>query len=184
VERGTTSRRWSKGLTRDWDLSRASGSAGVFVDKNLSNFIYVGLIALLFPGAKIVHCKRDPIDTCLSCYSQNFSAVTWAHDLVALGKMYKVYLKLMSHWKSLLGDAILDVQYEELVTAPEDGVRRLLDYCGLPYDPRCMEFHKTERVAHTASSIQIKSPIYSSSVGRWKNYRQHLQPLIDILGEG
>jgi tetratricopeptide (TPR) repeat protein len=162
---------------------RAAGPAHFFVDKGVINFMYVGLISLLLPGATIVHCKRDPLDTCLSCYFQNFESINYAHDLVLLGRMYRVYLRWMGHWTAHFGPQILDLQYEELVRSPEEVVGRLLAHCGLPYDERCLHFHKTERVTLTASSVQVKSPIYSSSVGRWRNYRRHLQPLIDILGE-
>jgi tetratricopeptide (TPR) repeat protein len=165
-------------------VAKVAGSDHAFVDKHLMNYVYVGLIATLFPGAKIIHCRRDPLDTCLSCYFQNFDALTIAHDLTLLGNTYQLYSRMMQHWKTCLDGAILDLQYENLVQAQEETVSRLLAYCDLRFDSRCLDFHNTRRVAQTASSIQVKSPIYSSSIGRWKHYRRHLQPLIGILGEG
>jgi hypothetical protein len=154
------------------------------VNKCLPNFMHIGLITTLFPDAKIVHCRRHPLDTCVSCYFQNFWHSSYTNNLKTLGSVYNLYLKLMNHWDSVLDRPAFSIHYEDLVRDPERSVRRVLTYCELPWDDRCLEFHRTKRVAPTASAIQIKSPIYPSSIGRWKNYQQHLQPLIEVLGEG
>ncbi len=165
-------------------LSKFSKTAARITDKMPHNFLTLGLIELLFPDSHIIHCKRDPVDTCLSIYSLEFNANhPYADTLVDLGEYYLEYLRLMEHWKSVLSMPILEVQYEELVVDQESISRKMVEFCGLPWDVRCLNFHETERVVMTHSYDQVRRPIYKQSVGRWKNYKAHLGPLIEALGQ-
>lgn len=153
-------------------------------DKLPVNYERLGLIEKLFPNARIIHTTRHPLDTCLSCYFQNFGNThTYSSDLRALGEVYRVYERLMRHWREKLSIRIHDLSYEALVSEPEQTVRRLLEFCGLPWDLRCLEFHKSERYVNTASYNQVRQPIYQRSVGRWKNYEAHLGELMAILSQ-
>jgi tetratricopeptide (TPR) repeat protein len=152
-------------------------------DKMPQNFLHLGLIALLFPGARVVHCIRDPVDTCLSCYFQYFGVGhAYAGDLRTLGLYYREYERLMAHWKSVLDLPILDLRYEDLVAHQEEKSRELIDFVGLKWDDRCLRFHETRRDVATASHDQVRRPIYTDSVERWKPYEKHLGPLLDALG--
>jgi tetratricopeptide (TPR) repeat protein len=152
-------------------------------DKLPNNFQRLGLIALLFPNARIFHCRRDPIDTCLSCYFQEFAhGQPYSFDLRHLGLFYRDYERLMAHWRVVLPAAPLEVPYEALVANQESWSRRLVAHMGLPWDERCLAFHRIERQVHTASFWQVRQPIYASSIGRWRHYAKHLGPLIDALG--
>lgn len=153
-------------------------------DKLPGNFLRLGLIALLFPRARIVHCRRDPMDTCCSCYRQHFArGLRFSYDLAALGVAYREYARLMEHWRRALPLPVLDLDYEELVTDQEAVSRRLLDFCGLPWDARCLAFHAGDRVVRTASFHQVRQPLYAASVGRWQVYGRHLEPLREALGQ-
>ena len=153
-------------------------------DKMPSNFSFIGLIHLVLPNARIIHTVRDPIDTCLSCYSTLFTdEQPFAYDLGELGRYYRAYAELMTHWRQVLPEgAFLDVRYEELVTDFENQVRRILDYCGLPWNDACLSFHTTDRPVATASLVQVRQPIYTSSVGRWRPDETVLRPLLEGLG--
>lgn len=155
-----------------------------FTDKMPGNFLHIGLIYLLFPNAKVVHCHRHPADTCLSCYERLFSkGLVFSYDMQDLGLYYKFYLDVMRHWREVLPrDFILDVRYEDVVTDSEKQIRRLLDFCGLEFEEACLEFHKVKRTVTTASSLQVRKPMYKSSLNRWKKYGAKLQPLLDALG--
>jgi len=153
------------------------------VDKHPLNFMNIGLILMLFPNAKIIHTVRDSIDTCLSCYFQNFTrGQDYSFDIAALGHFYNDYSRLMEHWKSLFPGKILDLHYENMIENQESESRRLVEYCGLEWEDRCLQFHKTRRSVKTASFMQVRQPIYKSSIGRWKKYRHQLAPLAQILG--
>lgn len=160
--------------------------ARFIIDKMPHNFYFVGLIHLMFPQAKIIHSIRDPIDTCFSGYALRFGAANeFTYDLETLGRYYVRYDKLMQHWHSVLPEgAILDVHYEENVANPEHEARRMLTYLDLPWDPSCLKFHENRRTVRTASVTQVRKPIYSSSVARWKHFEKHLGPLISILQSG
>jgi hypothetical protein len=149
------------------------------VDKFPYNFRNVGLIHLALPEARIIHVRRDPLDTCFSCFQQSFAGeVGFAYDQGELGRYYKAYETLMAHWRAVLPDgAMLEVQYEELVKDLPAMARRMVDTCGLDWDARCVEFHKTERAVATASFHQVRQPLYQSSVGRAKAYLPHLSAL-------
>ncbi len=143
-----------------------------------NNYLHIGLIATLFPNARIIHCRRDPLDTCLSIYCHDFPGNhPYAYDLANLGHYYRQYDRVTDHWRRVLPQPMLEVQYEDLVADQEGMTRKILNFCGLEWDDRCLAFYKTERVIHTASRSQVRRPIYKSSVGRWKRYERHLGPL-------
>ena len=152
------------------------------VNKMPNNFLYLGLIYLLFPRARVIHCRRDPVDTCLSCFKHYFiGPQPFAYDLMDLCHYYSAYQRLMAHWQAVLPGYIHELRYENLVQDPEQQIRQLLAYCGLEWDARCLEFHRHKRQVRTASSAQVRQPIYQSSAHAWEKYRQHLQPLIQCL---
>jgi len=155
-------------------------------DKMLSNFSAIGLIRLALPNARIIHTVRDPIDTCLSCFSTLFTDnQPFAHDLRELGRYYRAYAELMEHWRHVLPEgAFLDVRYEELVADFGNQVRRMLDYCGLQWNDACLSFHTTQRPVATASWVQVRQPIYTTSAGRWRPDEPLLRPLLEGLGTG
>lgn len=152
-------------------------------DKLPHNFVHLGLIALLFPQARIIHCMRNPLDTCLSCYFQYFYGhLSFTNSLEHLGHHYQQYQQLMNHWRAVLPIKIHEVRYEDLVTHTEAEVQQLLSYCELEWNDACLTFHRSERQVLTASMNQVSQPIYSRSVGYWKHYEQPLAPLIRLLG--
>jgi tetratricopeptide (TPR) repeat protein len=155
------------------------------VDKLPGNFLDIGLIRLILPNARIIHTVRDPIDTCVSCYSKLFAfGQYFSYDLGELGRYYRCYSALMTHWRSVLPPAsILDVSYEDVVDDLEGQARRLIDYCGLPWDDRCLSFHKTIRPVKTASTVQVRQPLFRSSLQRWRRYQPGLGPLLKELGD-
>jgi tetratricopeptide (TPR) repeat protein len=149
-------------------------------DKATVNFLFVGLIHLALPNATIIHAVRDPADTCMSCFSTHFtSGQEHTYDLGELGRYYRHYQALMAHWHEVLPPGrIIDVHYEELVADVENVARRIISHCGLSWDPRCLDFHRTERPIRTASSPQVRKPIYGNSVKRWRKYEAFLGPLL------
>ncbi len=160
-----------------------AAGAAVVTDKAPLNFRHLGLIALLFPEARIVHCRRDPLDTCLSCFFQNFArGQAYSFDLAELGRFYQDYRKMMAAWAEVLPIEILDLDYEDLVADLEGVGRRLLAFCGLDWHPDCGRFFETRRPVLTASRVQVRRPLYSSSIGKWRRYERHLDPLIEALG--
>jgi tetratricopeptide (TPR) repeat protein len=154
----------------------------VMTDKMPENFQHLVLIRMLFPDSRIIHCVRDPIDTCLSCYFQQFAGYhEYAYDLGDLGRHYREYQRLMKHYREGTDIPMLEVKYEELVSDTEKISRQMIEYCGLEWDERCLKYYESDRITRTASYSQVRQPIYTRSVGRWKNYAKHLQPLIDAL---
>jgi tetratricopeptide (TPR) repeat protein len=153
-------------------------------DKMPQNYALLGLIHLILPRAKIVHVRRNPVDCCLSCYATNFTRGQYfTYDLRELGHYYLAYLELMEHWRQILpADSMFEVYYENLVDSPESQVRKLLEYCNLPWDERCLAFHETKRAVRTASMTQVRQPMYRSSVERWRRYEKYLGPLLEALG--
>ena len=152
-------------------------------DKLPGNFLNLWFIALLFPNVKIVHCRRHPVDTCLSCYFTNFDRdLGYTYDLKTLGLYYRQYQRLMTHWHQVLPAPVLDVQYEELVENQVAVSRKMVKFCGVEWDDHCLEFYKNDRPVETASGVQVRRKIYSTAVGRWKNYENRLTPLIEALG--
>ena len=151
-------------------------------DKMPGNFLFISYILMLFPAAKIIHCKRNPLDTCLSIYFLSMNTRhSYASDLKNLAYWYKDYLRLMEHWVKLFGDRILTVHYENMVNETEKTARILVDYCGLTWEENCLDFHKTERNVITPSMWQVRQPIYKTSLERWKRYDKHIGVLKEIL---
>jgi tetratricopeptide (TPR) repeat protein len=164
-------------------IDRLSSATAYVTDKMPTNYLHLGLIELLFPGARVIHCKRDPLDTCVSNYFRNFTGnLPFSYRLDHLGAYYNEYARLMKHWRATLGIPMLEIEYESLVANPEQESRKLIEFCDLDWDANCLRFYETERVARTASYDQVRQPIYSKSVGRWKHYRRHLEPLAAELG--
>ena len=152
-------------------------------DKLPFNFMHLGTIALMFPNAKVVHCRRAPMDNCMSCYFTSFAEeVQFANDLGTLGRYYADYHRLMRHWQDALPLNVFTLQYEDLVENTEATMRDLLAYCGLDWEPACLKFYDTARGIRTPSRWQVRQPIYRNSVARWRNYEAHLQPLRRALG--
>jgi tetratricopeptide (TPR) repeat protein len=166
-------------------LDETSKTARRVVDKMPHNFEHVGLIALLFPNARIIHCRRDPLDTCVSCFTVGLKITSHPYtvDLQTLGAYYREYVSLMDYWRTALPGRIYESDYEHLTASLEDDARRLIDFVGLPWDPACLAFHQSERPVHTASRMQVRQPIYRTSVERWRRYDRHLGPLKAALGD-
>jgi tetratricopeptide (TPR) repeat protein len=166
-------------------LGSLSGDKARVVDKFPTNFFFLGLIRAALPGARFIHMQRDPRDTCLSIYFQQFEAAnTYANDLADLAHYYGEYRRLMRHWaETLPNDAMLQIRYERLVEDPEAWSRRMVEFIGLKWDARCLDFHRTERAVVTASRWQVRQGMSKSSVERWRNYKQHIGPLAALRGE-
>ncbi len=165
-------------------LSNIDNHSRHVTDKMPGNYIHLGLIQLLFPDARIIHCKRNPLDTCLSCYFQDFSqSHPWIYNLQDTGKVYLEYQRLMQHWKKVLDIPIFDVQYEDLVNNQENVSRQIIDFCDLDWDDACLQFHKNERFIWTTSYDQVRQPMYKKSAGRWKNYENYITALKKLLRE-
>ena len=164
-------------------LRAGSTEAKRIVDKTPFQFFHLGLIRRLFPNAVIVHCRREPLDTGLSCYMQNFvDDYPWSCDLGHIGAYVAAYQRLMAHWRKILGKAMVEVDYELLVSEPEPQSKRLLDAIGLDWHPTCLDFHKTDRAVHSASNWQVRQPIYRHAVGRAQRYGAHLTALREAIG--
>jgi len=164
-------------------LGARSGRALRVIDKMPANFLYAGVIHAVFPRAKIIHLRRHPLDTCLSVYFQNFFHLhPWASGLDDLVHYYRQYVRVTDYWRAVLPPTtLLEIAYEGLIADQEHSTRRMLDFIGLPWDARCLDFHKTERVVITASRWQVRQKISVASVGRWRNYERHLGPLRRLL---
>lgn len=155
------------------------------VDKLPGNFLNLGLIRLILPEARIIHVRRDAVDTCLSCYSKAFKGANlpYTYDQTELGLFYRDYEALMAHWRATLpATHFLEVEYEAVVDNLEAEARRMIAFLGLPWDPACLEFHRTRRMVHTASVNQVRKPIYRASIGRWREHAAYLEPLLKALG--
>ena len=152
------------------------------IDKTPGNFLHLGLIHAALPAARFIHMQRDPLDTCLSIYFQHLEAFhSYATDLEDLTHYYTQYRRLMQHWREVLpGQLILDVPYEELVADTEAWSRRMLEFIGQPWDPRCLEFHRTERTVLTASKWQVRQAMNNSAIGRWRAYEKYIGPLLGL----
>ena len=165
-------------------LQAIGGNAKRVTDKMPGNFLALGLIALMFPRARIIHCRRDPMDVCLSIYFHRFAyGHGYAYDLTDIAVHYRQYQRLMQHWHEVLPLEICDVQYEELVANQASESRRLIDYCGLPWDDRCLEYYENDRPVQSMSNWQVRQPIYTDSIQRWKHYEKHLDELKEMLAE-
>jgi hypothetical protein len=159
-------------------------SATRITDKMPGNFKFIGHIHLALPKARIIHIRRDPVDTCLSCYSKLFTdGLAFSYDLGELGRYYRAYERLMQHWRTVIpAGTILEVQYEDLLADFETQCRRIVAYCGLEWNARCLAFHEARRPIRTASAPQVRRPLFQTSVGRGSHYRaDQLSPLLAAL---
>jgi hypothetical protein len=155
-----------------------------FIDKMPNNFRHIALIQLILPNAKIIDARRDPMSCCFSGFKQLFGeGQQFSYDLDDIGHYYRSYVDIMDHWDKELPGKILRVQYEDVVADLETQVRRILDYCGLPFEQACIDFHKNKRAVRTPSSEQVRQPIYQSGLEQWRNYESHLGPLKEALSE-
>jgi tetratricopeptide (TPR) repeat protein len=165
-------------------LRQGREAAERVVDKQPGNFFHLGLISILFPNATIIHAVRNPLDTCLSCYFQNFATIAWANDLKLIADMYRLYRETMAYWERVLpAGKILEVHYERLIEDPATEGRRMLEGCGLEWDDSRLLFYEQNRVVKTASVWQARQPIYRSSHERWKRYAAHLGELPVALAD-
>lgn len=163
-------------------LAGLSGGALRVIDKMPGNYLHLGLIQILFPGATILHTQRDPIDTCFSCFTRDLGGgASFSADLTSLGGFYKGYKRLMEHWQDVLQIKILNVRYEELIEDHGMVVRAIIDSCGLEWENQCLDHMGGNRVVATPSYDQVRKPLYKSSIGKWKHYEAHLGPLIESL---
>ena len=159
------------------------GNSPFFIDKMPNNFLHIGLIALILPNAKIIDARRHPMAACFSGFTQLFArGQSFTYGLRNMGRYYRDYVDLMDHWDRVLPGKVLRVQYEDMVADTENQVRRMLDHCGLEFQENCLQFHKTERAVRTASSEQVRQPIYSGALEHWRNYESHLDELKEALG--
>ena len=176
------------GAIRQWYLDRIRHrwtGGRYFIDKLPSNFLFLGSAKLLFPEAKIVYCQRDARDNCLSLFQQHMIGDhAYSHDLDSLGKYYGAHRKTLVQWQSRMAEDVLTVGYEDLVADPESGIREILRFMQLEYDPRCLDFAENTRTLQTASRLQVKEPIYRSAIGKWEAYAEQLAPLLIALGQG
>jgi Sulfotransferase family len=163
------------------DLDMALEQCTAILAVRPQHFLYLGLVRLCLPAVRIIHCRRNAIDNCLSIYFQKFvDQHAYAYDLDELAGYYRQYQRLMAHWHTLFSDSILEVHYEELIADQETTTRNMLAFCDLPWDARCLDFQHNELPVFTASNWQVRQPLYSSSVERRKYYRKHLGPLAQL----
>ncbi|WP_435009065.1 tetratricopeptide repeat-containing sulfotransferase family protein [Tundrisphaera lichenicola] len=165
-------------------LAALDGSAARVIDKMPENYLYLGLIAALFPSARVIHCRRDPRDVALSCWMNSFGQVRWASDPDHIASRIEDYRRVMDHWRRALPTPLFEVDYEELVAEPGRISRDLVAWIGLEWDPACLDFHQARHAVQSASVAQVRRPIYRTSVGRWENYREALGPWFARIGPG
>lgn len=164
-------------------LARLGNGAARVTAKQPTDFIFLGLISVLTPNARVINCRRNSLDCCLSMYFQSWEVVGgYIKTFESLAQFARGYERLMRHWHEVLDISILDVDYEQLIHQPETTVREMLEFLDLPWDENCLRFHQSERFVHTASHDQVRQPIYDRSIGRWRNYEKHLGPLRELLG--
>jgi hypothetical protein len=163
------------------DLNRAAPRV---TDKMPDNYLHLGLLATLFPRARFIHCRRDLRDVAVSCWSINFRSIRWNADPETIASRFHEYRRVMDHWRRVLPVPVLEVDYEETVDDLEAVARRLVEWCGLGWELRCLDFHEVQRPVRTASVNQVRRPVYKTSVGRWKHYEPALGGLFDALPRG
>jgi hypothetical protein len=174
--------RFGEEFIRDTQVYRKKGTP-FFIDKMPNNFRHIGLIQMILPNAKIIDARRGAMGCCFSGFKQLFAeGQEFTYGLDEVGQYYADYVQLMDHWDKVLPGKILRVRYEEVVADLETQVRRLLDYCGLPFEEACLNFHQNERAVRTASSEQVRQPIFKSGVDQWENFSNFLDPLRNKLG--
>ena len=166
------------------ETSWARDNAPFFIDKMPNNFIHIGLIKTILPNAKIIDTRRDPMDTCFSCFKQFFArGQLFTYSLEDLGNYYTDYIRAMNHWHNVFEKDIFTVHYDNVINNTEETIRELIDYCELPFEKECLEFYKSSRPVKTPSAEQVRQPIYKSGLNYWKNYEKHLIPLKKIIDE-
>ncbi len=167
------------------DVPNWGGSTPYVTDKMLTNFFYIGLINIIMPNAKIIHIRRNPVDNCLSCFTRLFREdLPYSYDFQDLADYYKKYAGLMAHWRAVLpAGSMYELKYEDLVADTEGKAREMLEFIGLPWEDQCLAFHENRRAVKTASVTQVREPIYTRSVERWKKYGAGIQPLVDLLAD-
>ena len=171
LNRGTADRLGSRHLER---LRAWNRTALRIVDKMPDNYLYLGLLASLFPRARFIHCRRDLRDVAVSCWMTYFEEVHWTNDQQHIASRFHEYQRIMEHWRKVLPVPLLEVDYEETVADLEGVARKLVAWCGLAWEPACLEFHRTKRPVRTASAVQVREPVFRTSVGRWKQYQHAL----------
>ena len=181
LDRETAQRLAARHLER---LRTCSPDALRIVDKMPENYLFLGLLASLFPRAKLIHCRRDLRDVAVSCWMTHFRDVRWANDQEHIASRFQEYLRLMEHWRTVLPVPLLEVDYEETVADLEGVARRLVAWCGLEWEPKCLQFYQAKRPVRTASAVQVRKPVFRTSMGRWKHYEQALGPLFARLERG
>jgi hypothetical protein len=181
LDRQTAGRLAARHLER---LRALSPAALRIVDKMPDNYLLLGLLAALFPRAKLIHCRRDLRDVAVSCWMTQFQDLRWANDRRHIASRFQGYQRLMEHWRRVLPMPMLEVDYEKTVADLEGVARRLVAWCGLAWEPTCLDFHRTERPVRTASAVQVRQPVFSTSVGRWKHYEHALASLFAELDAG
>jgi len=166
------------------ELHGRNGTALRVIDKMPDNYLYMGFLAALFPRARFIHCQRDLRDVAVSCWMSNFRAIRWASTPGDIATRFRDYLRLMDRWREVLPVPVLEISYEETVAGLEGVARKLVAWCGLEWEPGCLEFHRGKRAVRTASAVQVRQPLYATSVGRWKHYEQSLATLLSALPGG
>jgi tetratricopeptide (TPR) repeat protein len=162
-------------------IQALGGPAQRVTVKTLENYLHLGIIATLYPRARVIYCRRDPLDVCVSCYCQNFQGSDFSWSLEDIGVYYRQVERLMKHWQGVLPIPIHEVRYEELIEKPEPITRALLDFCGLPWHPRCLAFFNNPRPVRTSSTVQVRKPLSKKSIGRWRRFESYLGPLMAAL---
>jgi tetratricopeptide (TPR) repeat protein len=162
-------------------LEALNATADRIVDKMPDNYMYLGFLTMLFPKARFLHCRRDLRDIAVSCWITEFRAIRWANDRADILSRFGQYHRIIEHWQRVLPVPVLDVDYEEMVEDLESVARRVVDFCGLEWEPDCLEFHRSRRPVRTASVTQVRQPIYRRSLARWRHYEKTLRPLFDQL---
>ena len=153
-----------------------------FIDKMPNNFAHIGFLKMILPNAKIINAQRNPLDSCISSYKQLFyKGQSWSYDLFEIGEYYLEYQRMMDHWHQVIPGEILDLKYDNLINNQQHETERLLNYCGLEWEEGCLKFYETKRSINTASSEQVRQPIYKGAMNAWKNYESHIEPLIETL---
>jgi len=153
-----------------------------FIDKMPNNFANIGFLKMILPNAKVINAQRNPLDSCISSYKQLFyKGQSWSYDLFEIAEYYLEYQRMMDHWHKLFPGEILDLKYESIINNQKDTTENLLKYCGLEWEEQCLKFYETERSINTASSEQVRQPIYKGAMNAWKNYERHIAPLIETL---
>jgi hypothetical protein len=183
--RGRINLAWLNAAARDYRalLNGVSPTARRVTDKRPQNFYFIGLIHSAFPRARIIHCRRHPVDTCLSIYFQNFAGkMDFAYDRGDLLSVYRQYLRLMAHWRNVLPiNCFLEIQYEELVADREAIGQKMIKFCGLDWNDACLHSEHNRRPVRTASMWQARQPVYRTSVARWRHYEPWLGALRELL---